>query len=139
MPVLMERLYSNAIRNAAAVAQGARKRESTRQAPSSDKFASPPIPAMLLVTAPSKNVATRVGYCAMPATTVRTSRAQAAAEVTADSRPVKEAPDQPGGKEFPHKNKLIYDRLTNADEPETERLVPRQENVAVPALPQAPG
>jgi cell division septation protein DedD len=55
--------------------------------------------------------------------------------VTADSRPVKEVPDQPGGKEFPHKNKLIYDRLQNGDEPETERLVPRQENVAVPALP----
>ncbi|HXG79260.1 MAG TPA: hypothetical protein VNJ31_07995, partial [Methyloceanibacter sp.] len=48
--------------------------------------------------------------------------------VTADNRPVKEAPDQPGGKEFPHKNKLIYDRLTNADAPESEQLVPRQEN-----------
>jgi hypothetical protein len=57
--------------------------------------------------------------------------------VTADNRPVKELPDQPGGKEFPHKNKLIYDRLTNGDEPESERLVPRQENVAVPALPPA--
>ncbi len=55
--------------------------------------------------------------------------------VTADSRPVKELPDEPGGKEFPHKNKLIYDRLQNGDEPESERLVPRQENVAVPALP----
>jgi len=57
--------------------------------------------------------------------------------VTADARPVKEAPDQPGGKEFPHKNKLIYDRLTNGDAPESERLVPRQEDVAVPALPPA--
>ena len=55
--------------------------------------------------------------------------------VTADARPVKEVPDQPGGKEFPHKNKLIYDRLTNTDQPESERLVPRQEDVAVPALP----
>jgi hypothetical protein len=55
--------------------------------------------------------------------------------VTADNRPVKELPDEPGGKEFPHKNKLIYDRLQNGDEPEAERLVPRQENVAVPALP----
>ena len=55
--------------------------------------------------------------------------------VTADSRPVKELPDEPGGKEFPHKNKLIYDRLQNGDEPESEQLVPRQENVAVPALP----
>jgi cell division septation protein DedD len=58
--------------------------------------------------------------------------------VQADNRPVKELPDQPGGKEFPHKNKLIYDRLTNNDEPENERLVPRQENIAVPALPPSP-
>ncbi|MHA1517394.1 MAG: SPOR domain-containing protein, partial [Alphaproteobacteria bacterium] len=57
--------------------------------------------------------------------------------IAADATPVKEAPDQPGGKEFPHKNKLIYDRLTNNNTPETERLVPRQEDVAVPALPQA--
>ncbi len=55
--------------------------------------------------------------------------------VTADARPVKEVPDAPGGKEFPHKNKLIYDRLQNGDEPEAERIVPRQEDVAVPALP----
>jgi hypothetical protein len=55
--------------------------------------------------------------------------------VTADSRPVKELPEEAGGKEFPHKNKLIYDRLQGSDEPESERLVPRQENVAVPALP----
>ncbi|MGH6734620.1 MAG: SPOR domain-containing protein [Methyloceanibacter sp.] len=55
--------------------------------------------------------------------------------VQADATPVKEAPNEPGGKEFPHKNKLIYDRLSNADEPESERLVPRQEDVAVPALP----
>lgn len=57
--------------------------------------------------------------------------------VTADARPVKEAPNEPGGKEFPHKNKLIYDRLTNGDEAESEQLVPRQEDVAVPALPPA--
>jgi cell division septation protein DedD len=55
--------------------------------------------------------------------------------ITADARPVKELPDQPGGKEFPHKNKLIYDRLQNGDEPEADHLVPRQEDVAVPALP----
>lgn len=55
--------------------------------------------------------------------------------VQADNRPVKETPAEAGGKEFPHKNKLIYDRLTNEDTPETERLVPRQEDVAVPALP----
>jgi cell division septation protein DedD len=55
--------------------------------------------------------------------------------VQADNSPVKELPDDPGGKEFPHKNKLIYDRLQNGDEAESEKLVPRQENVAVPALP----
>ncbi len=55
--------------------------------------------------------------------------------VQADASPVKEAPDQPGGKEFPHKNKLIYDRLQNGDGPESEKLVPRQEDVAVPAMP----
>jgi cell division septation protein DedD len=55
--------------------------------------------------------------------------------VQADARPVKELPEQAGGKEFPHKNKLIYDRLTNGDEPEAERIVPRQEDIAVPALP----
>jgi cell division septation protein DedD len=55
--------------------------------------------------------------------------------ITADARPVKELPDQPGGKEFPHKNKLIYDRLQNGDEPEADHLVPRQEDVAVPAMP----
>jgi cell division septation protein DedD len=60
--------------------------------------------------------------------------------VQADNTPVKEAPDQPGGKEFPHKNKLIYDRLQNGDAPEAEKLVPRQEEVAVPAMPiPAPG
>ncbi|MGH6748825.1 MAG: hypothetical protein ACRECI_05850, partial [Methyloceanibacter sp.] len=58
--------------------------------------------------------------------------------VTADNRPVKEVPDQPGGKDFPHKNKLIYDRLQNGDEAESDRIVPRQEDVAVPALPPAP-
>jgi hypothetical protein len=58
--------------------------------------------------------------------------------VQADSRPVKEAPDQPGGKEFPHKNKLIYDRLENGDKPEAEHIVPRQEDVAMPAMPATP-
>jgi len=57
--------------------------------------------------------------------------------VQADSRPVKEAPQQPGGKEFPHKNKLIYDRLQNGDQPEAEHIVPRQEELAMPAMPSA--
>ena len=57
--------------------------------------------------------------------------------VQADSRPVKEAPQQAGGKEFPHKNKLIYERLQNGDQPEAERIVPRQEELAMPAMPGA--
>jgi cell division septation protein DedD len=57
--------------------------------------------------------------------------------VQADSRPVKEAPQQPGGKELPHKNKLIYERLQNGDQPEAERIVPRQEELAMPAMPGA--
>jgi cell division septation protein DedD len=55
--------------------------------------------------------------------------------VQADARPVKEVPDQPGGKDFPHKNKLIYDRLQNGDQPEADHLVPRQEELAMPAMP----
>jgi len=49
--------------------------------------------------------------------------------IEADSRPVKVAPETPGGKEFPHKNKLIYDRLSGEDRTETEKLVSRQEDV----------
>ncbi|HEV3242755.1 MAG TPA: SPOR domain-containing protein [Methyloceanibacter sp.] len=55
--------------------------------------------------------------------------------VQADNRPVKEAPQQAGGKDFPHKNKLIYERLQNGDQPEAEHIVPRQEDVAMPAMP----
>ncbi len=55
--------------------------------------------------------------------------------ITAENTPVKEAPEQPGGKEFPHKNKLIYDRLENGDRPDADRLVPRQEELALPNMP----
>src|SRR6476660_8323594 len=55
--------------------------------------------------------------------------------VQADTRPVTEAPQQASGKDFPHKNKLIYERLQNGDQPEAERIVPRQEDVAMPAMP----
>lgn len=53
----------------------------------------------------------------------------------ADSSPVKQAPQNPGGKEFQNKNKLIYERLQNGDQPEAERIVPRQEELAMPAMP----
>jgi hypothetical protein len=57
--------------------------------------------------------------------------------IKADDGPVKVAPDEPGGKEFPHQNKQIYDRLENNGEPEGERLVSREEEVA--SLPESPG
>lgn len=53
--------------------------------------------------------------------------------IQADSRPVKVAPDKPGGKQFPHKNKKIYERLQGVDSQEAERLVPRQEDVVAAA------
>ena len=53
--------------------------------------------------------------------------------IQADSRPVKVAPAKPGGKQFPHKNKKIYERLQGEKSQVIERLVPRQESVAVAA------
>ena len=53
--------------------------------------------------------------------------------IQADNRPVKVAPDKPGGKQFPHKNKKIYERLGGSDSNEVERLVSRQEDVAAAA------
>lgn len=50
-----------------------------------------------------------------------------------DSRPVKVAPVKPGGKQFPHKNKKIYERLQGEKSQEVEKLVPRQEDVAAAA------
>jgi SPOR domain len=57
--------------------------------------------------------------------------------VQADDRPVKEAPQQAGSKDVTHKNKLIYERLQNGDQPEAEHIVPRQEDVVMPAMPGA--
>ena len=50
--------------------------------------------------------------------------------IQADNKPVKQTPEKPGGKQFPHKNKLIYDRLQGEETPQVEKLVPRQEEVA---------
>ncbi len=58
--------------------------------------------------------------------------------IQADSKPVKQAPDDPGGKQFPHKNKLIYDRLQGDETPEVARIVPRQEEVAAVAVQEVP-
>ena len=53
--------------------------------------------------------------------------------IQADSRPVKVAPDSPGGKEFPHKNKKIYERLGGKDGEEVVKIKPRQEDIAAAA------
>lgn len=50
--------------------------------------------------------------------------------IKADDRPVKVTPKEPGGKQFPHQNKQIYDRLSGEQQAEVERLVPREEQVA---------
>ncbi len=53
--------------------------------------------------------------------------------IQADSRPVKVAPDNPGGKEFPHANKKIYERLGGNESDEVVKIKPRQEDVAAAA------
>ncbi|MDA7948991.1 MAG: SPOR domain-containing protein, partial [Hyphomicrobiaceae bacterium] len=53
--------------------------------------------------------------------------------IQADSRPVKVAPDKPGGKEFPHKNKKIYERLGGKESEEVVKIKPRQEDIAAAA------
>lgn len=50
--------------------------------------------------------------------------------IKADDKPVKVSVAEPGGKQFPHQNKKIYDRLQGDQKPEVERIVPRQEQVA---------
>lgn len=55
--------------------------------------------------------------------------------IVADSQPAKEKPEVSGGKEFPNRGKLFYDRLGEADNPVTgsaakpERIVSREEPV----------
>ncbi|WP_350334164.1 SPOR domain-containing protein [Coralliovum pocilloporae] len=46
--------------------------------------------------------------------------------IKADTSPVKAVPDDPGGKEIPHQNKAIYDRV-GGDNPNAERLVSSEE------------
>ena len=53
--------------------------------------------------------------------------------IQADSRPVKVAPANPGGKEFPHANKKIYERLGGDSSEEVVKLKSRQEDVAAAA------
>ncbi|HQF30351.1 MAG TPA: SPOR domain-containing protein, partial [Hyphomicrobiales bacterium] len=50
--------------------------------------------------------------------------------IRADSEPTKVAPQDPGGAEIPHQNKLIYDRVGGNDANlAEERIVPREEPV----------
>lgn len=54
--------------------------------------------------------------------------------IQADSSPVKVAPEEPGGKQFAHTNKKIYERLGGKDQTEeTVKLKPREEDVAAAA------
>lgn len=58
--------------------------------------------------------------------------------IQADSRPVKVPPKEAGGKEFPHRNKQIYDRLQGEEPTGDEQIVPREEAVAAEAEPAPP-
>jgi hypothetical protein len=53
--------------------------------------------------------------------------------IQADSRPVKVAPEEPGGKQFPHANRKIYERLGGEKSEEVVKIKPRQEDVAAAA------
>ena len=58
--------------------------------------------------------------------------------IKADAGPIKEAVDGPSGREIPHQNKLVYDRVTG-EEPEIEQatLLPEPDRVA--EMPEADG
>lgn len=68
--------------------------------------------------------------------------------VEADGAPIKEAPENPGGEEFPHKDKTIYDALSpyRTDAQKVEKLLPEPEEPVIPepavgapaTKPQAP-
>lgn len=56
--------------------------------------------------------------------------------MTADTRPVKESPTAPGGREFPNGGKMIYDRLENASEDQGARRSeqPPQSEGSIPGV-----
>lgn len=49
--------------------------------------------------------------------------------VKVEGTPSKVAPDDPGGMDIPHQNKLIYDRILGEVSPVEEQIVPREEPV----------
>ncbi|MCG5243313.1 SPOR domain-containing protein, partial [Azospirillum doebereinerae] len=67
--------------------------------------------------------------------------------LTADPAPTKSRPDQPGGMEVPHQDKLVYQRLNErangGNHPSVERLLPPPETplprpVVTPPMPAPP-
>ncbi|MBP2290805.1 SPOR domain-containing protein [Azospirillum rugosum] len=64
--------------------------------------------------------------------------------LTADGAPTKMRPEQPGGMEVPHQDKLVYERLNeHAAKPTVERLLPPPEEplprpVVTPQMPPPP-
>ena len=55
--------------------------------------------------------------------------------MTADTRPIKEKPSDPGGREFPGGSKLIYDRLNDGGGNEPTRVAARDEQTPATDLP----
>jgi cell division septation protein DedD len=55
--------------------------------------------------------------------------------MTADTRPIKEKPSDPGGREFPGGSKLIYDRLNDGGGDEPTRVAARDEQTPANDVP----
>ena len=54
-------------------------------------------------------------------------------EIAAEEGPIKKAPEDPGGEEFPHQDKTIYDALTGeGSQQKVEKLLPEPEEPVMP-------
>lgn len=47
--------------------------------------------------------------------------------VKADSSPIKEAPEDPGGQQFPHQDKTVFNAISGNEKPQVERILPTSE------------
>ncbi len=68
----------------------------------------------------------------LPIGTTNANTGGAPVLISKDSTPFKERPSQPGGRDFPNRGKLIYDRLSgksNTGQAQKEKLVPRVEKL----------
>ena len=68
----------------------------------------------------------------LPIGNVSTASTSSPLLISNDTKPFKVRPDDPGGKSFPNRNKLIYDRLSGKSrigKDDTSRIVPRDEKV----------